>query len=354
MVLDFFNITNDDISQASSKSQGTFLTKNDSMLQNISEPIRNEEYICVHTYKALSKNELSIKKDSKCFVIEKSLNGWWFIDTADGQGYVPQCVIMPLNYSPEITNIIKIESRKFLTNNTNLKFKKNATIYSRFILAAEMHIVNRDFVGKKSDELTLTKGEFVYVLEKNLNGWWKSKKETDSSVGLAPAVYLEPVNQSEISLSQKFSIPAFDLFTNACDRNSTTSFDNLGRSSSFSSSFSVDNDPILANKNRPSENLVKEDIYYAIESYQDLVGDGIDVFKGQTVNVLKKDHSTGWWYVIKSDLTEGWAPSAYLSVNMSIIIYKILTNFNRYIFRKLNHIPHLDQNCPINQNTFIF
>ncbi len=120
MVVDFFNTTNEDIAQAASKSQGLSLLRKDSEVQSISEPIRNEEYICVHTYKALSKGELSILKDAKCFVIEKSLNGWWFIDTADGQGYVPQCVIMPLKYSTEMTNVIKIASRKYFKGKMNL------------------------------------------------------------------------------------------------------------------------------------------------------------------------------------------------------------------------------------------
>jgi len=177
-----------------------------------------------------------------------------------------------------------------------------------------MHIVKRDFVGKKADELTLKKGDFVYVLEKNLNGWWKTKKEGDSSVGMAPAVYLEPVDQSEISFSQKFSIPAFDLFTNVPQRASTHSPESLSRNSSFSSFASIESDSGLANETRTSGQEDEADTHYAIESYQDLVGDGIDVFRGQAVKVLRKDNSTGWWYVIKSDSTEGWAPSAYLSV----------------------------------------
>jgi hypothetical protein len=37
---------------------------------------------------------LSLQKDKKCFVIEKNLNGWWFVDAgAEGQGYVPQCIL---------------------------------------------------------------------------------------------------------------------------------------------------------------------------------------------------------------------------------------------------------------------
>ena len=85
--------------------------KSDFSVATISEPIRTEEYICIHNYKATSKNELTIHKEAKCFVIEKSLNGWWFIDSSEGQGYVPQCVIQPVNYT-ELTDPLIIDNRR--------------------------------------------------------------------------------------------------------------------------------------------------------------------------------------------------------------------------------------------------
>lgn len=38
-----------------------------------------------------------------------------------------------------------------------------------------MYIASKDYYAKKADELTLRKGDFVYVIEKNLNGWWKTR-----------------------------------------------------------------------------------------------------------------------------------------------------------------------------------
>ena len=40
-----------------------------------------------------------------------------------------------------------------------------------------MHIVSQNYTKSKSDELNIKKGEFVYVLEKNFNGWWKIRLE---------------------------------------------------------------------------------------------------------------------------------------------------------------------------------
>lgn len=60
----------------------------------ISKPFRPDEYVCVHNYKSLSKTEISLRKGTKVFVIEKNLNGWWFVDSPnEGQGYVPKCVL---------------------------------------------------------------------------------------------------------------------------------------------------------------------------------------------------------------------------------------------------------------------
>lgn len=38
---------------------------------SISKPLKMDEYICVHNYKAVSKTELSLKKNTKVNVVEK-------------------------------------------------------------------------------------------------------------------------------------------------------------------------------------------------------------------------------------------------------------------------------------------
>jgi len=54
--------------------------------QDISSPLKTEDYLVLRTYKAKSSSEISITKGSKVSVIEKNFNGWWLIDTKDGQG----------------------------------------------------------------------------------------------------------------------------------------------------------------------------------------------------------------------------------------------------------------------------
>ncbi len=81
----------------------------------ISKPIKSDEFICIRDYKALSKTELNLKKNSRVLVLEKSLNGWWFVDAGhEGQGYVPQCILIPLNGSFVHNKPIKPDKSKSL------------------------------------------------------------------------------------------------------------------------------------------------------------------------------------------------------------------------------------------------
>ena len=54
------------------------------------------------------------------------------------------------------------------------------------------------------------------------------------------------------------------------------------------------------------------DMFYAVEDYLDTVGDGVNLTRGDQVQVLNRQSSTGWWFVRLSDGCEGWAPGSFL------------------------------------------
>lgn len=71
----------------------------------ISTPFQPDEYVCVHNYKPLSKTEIGLRKGARVLVVEKNLNGWWFVDSpSEGQGYVPKCVLKPLKEANDGSN----------------------------------------------------------------------------------------------------------------------------------------------------------------------------------------------------------------------------------------------------------
>lgn len=77
----------------------------------------------LHSYKAITKTELSVKKGAIVYVFEKNLNGWWFVDSSDGQGYLPSCILKRVNGQENLAPI-KLDKRKLK------KFKKEEIFFS--------------------------------------------------------------------------------------------------------------------------------------------------------------------------------------------------------------------------------
>lgn len=54
----------------------------------------------------------------------------------------------------------------------------------------------------REDELSLKKGEMIYVLEKSESGWWKGRCD-DGKAGWLPASYLRAPTSQEIQEKKK-------------------------------------------------------------------------------------------------------------------------------------------------------
>ena len=76
---------------------------------------------------------MSVKKGDNVKVIEKNFTGWWLIDSADGQGYLPFGILKKAG-GDEILKPIVLETRKeikinfFILNSCNrvvLNYFKN-------------------------------------------------------------------------------------------------------------------------------------------------------------------------------------------------------------------------------------
>ncbi|RMZ93806.1 SH3 and PX domain-containing 2B, partial [Brachionus plicatilis] len=249
LVLRFFELNQNDIHSLTQTNSNEFPAQ-------ISLPTKNEEYKCIHDFKAMTKNEISIRKNQIVKVLEKNFNGWWFIDSSDGQGFVPQSILSPLNNSNEDKLALPVDEN-------------------------EIFIINKDFKADKSDEISLKKGDYIRVLEKRLNGWWMV--EYQNKVGFAPAVC---INKEVQKNSDSKSVLSF------------ASFDSLG-------------DSIDSKKPNP---IPKDDFYYVIQDYEDPLNEGISLKMGQKCCVLNTENESGWWYLtIEGTNLEGWAPSAFLT-----------------------------------------
>ncbi|XP_029308230.1 SH3 and PX domain-containing protein 2A isoform X5 [Cottoperca gobio] len=339
-----------------------------------SEPMVLEQYVAVANYERQENSEISLKAGETVDVIEKSESGWWFVSTAEEQGWVPATYL---------------DSQNVTRDDLDLGTSRTGE--------EEKYLTIQPHSSQGKDEVSFEKGVTVEVIQKNLEGWWYIRylgKE-----GWAPASYLKKVkddfsprkktltgpveiigNIMEISnLLQKKSVSEKDIQTDG--EGSTTPERHISKSEislpmPYNSEINAEtgrrlsagrdtNSPCLGiaasaalNENKArgepgspavarvaphrvqigfdaigSPNLRQkppprrepnlgfqlpkppappavEAEYYTIADFQSSISDGISFRGGQKADVIEKNPG-GWWYVQIGEM-EGWAPCSYI------------------------------------------
>ncbi|RNA21161.1 SH3 and PX domain-containing 2B [Brachionus plicatilis] len=222
LILDFFSLNQEDLDFLTQKKSSLDLDK-------ISNPIENKKYKCVHGFKSVTKSELSLRKDEIVDVHMKNADGWWFVSSEYGKGFVPRVVL------EAIDDLDKEEDGK-----------------SYAVDFFDVFIVKKDYEAINEDEVNLVKGNFVKVLEKRLDGWWKI--ESEGKIGLSPAIFI-----SKVSIANEEKQIFFPM-------GSVSSLSFIASNSSFESlnyeeySFKDSNEPgNELEKIEPSKNLFQND-----------------------------------------------------------------------------------------------
>ncbi|XP_047190082.1 SH3 and PX domain-containing protein 2A isoform X5 [Scophthalmus maximus] len=339
-----------------------------------SEPMVLEQYVAVANYERQENSEISLKAGETVDVIEKSESGWWFVSTAEEQGWVPATYL---------------DSQNGTRDDLDLGTSRTGE--------EEKYVTIQPHASQGKDEVSFEKGVTVEVIQKNLEGWWYIRylgKE-----GWAPASYLKKLKEDfsprkktltgpveiignimEISnLLQKKSVSEKDIQTDG--EGSTTPERHISKCEislpmPFSSEINAEtgrrlsagrdtNSPCLGiaasaalneSKGRgepgspavarvaphrveigfdavgspnlrqkppprrdtnlgfqlpkPPEPPAVEAEYYTIADFQSSISDGISFRGGQKADVIEKNPG-GWWYVQIGE-TEGWAPCSYI------------------------------------------
>ncbi|XP_077427045.1 SH3 and PX domain-containing protein 2A isoform X2 [Vanacampus margaritifer] len=362
------------------------------------EPMVLEQYVAVANYERQENSEISLKAGETVDVIEKSESGWWFVSTAEEQGWVPATYLdsqtgtrddldLGTSRTGEVTKRRKAHLKR-LDRRWTL-----GGIVNRQQSREEKYVTIQPYTSQGKDEVSFEKGVTVEVIQKNLEGWWYIRylgKE-----GWAPASYLKklkddfsprkktlsgPVeiigNIMEISsLLQKKSVSEKDIQTDG--EGSTTPERHISKSEislpmPFSSEINAEtgrrlsagrdtNSPCLgiaaasSARNeakargeagspavarvaphrveigspnlrqkppprretnlglqlpKPPEPPAVEAEYYTIADFQSSISDGISFRGGQKADVIEKNPG-GWWYVQIGEM-EGWAPCSYI------------------------------------------
>ncbi|XP_068452559.1 SH3 and PX domain-containing protein 2A isoform X3 [Clinocottus analis] len=367
-----------------------------------SEPMVLEQYVAVANYERQENSEISLKAGETVDVIEKSESGWWFVSTAEEQGWVPATYLDSQNVTRDDLDLGTSRTGE-VTKRRKAHLKRLdrrwtlGGIVNRQQSREEKYMTILPHSSQGKDEVSFEKGVTVEVIQKNLEGWWYIRylgKE-----GWAPASYLKKVKEDfsprkktltgpveiignimEISnLLQKKSVSEKDIQTDgegsttperhfskseislpmpynseinaetgrrlSAGRDTNSPCLGIAASAALNESkgrgepgspavarvaphrvehgFDAIGSPNLRQKPpprrethlgfqlpKPPEPPAVEAEYYTIADFQSSISDGISFRGGQKADVIEKNPG-GWWYVQIGE-KEGWAPCSYI------------------------------------------
>lgn len=163
--------------------------------------------IAKYDYKAENPQELDIKKHEKLVLLDDTRDWWKVQNSRNKSGFVPSNYVkrskpklfssLRATLSRKNKNDAKVTSLSpVVSRNGDTGSDQNSTSSDVQICDPQPAIVKFNYTLQRPDEMSLTKGEQVTVLEKSNDGWWKGRK-LDNSVGWFPSNYVEIIEQNE-------------------------------------------------------------------------------------------------------------------------------------------------------------
>ncbi|XP_018080712.1 SH3 and PX domain-containing protein 2A isoform X4 [Xenopus laevis] len=235
---------------------------------------REEKYVTVQPYTSQGKDEIGFEKGDTVEVIQKNLEGWWFIRYQGKEGWAPASYLKKAKddipcRKKNLTGPVEIIGN--IMEISNLLNKKSPND-------------KESQGGNDSEEQTISKKEIslpILCNDSNGNSMMSSDKQISKVTPGSPAVARIAPQRSEISSPNLRMKPP-------PRRESSLGFQ----------------------LPQPPEAPSVEVEYYTIAEFQSCISDGISFHGGQKAEVIDKN-SGGWWYVQIGE-KEGWAPSSYI------------------------------------------
>ncbi|XP_048744598.2 SH3 and PX domain-containing protein 2A-like isoform X3 [Ostrea edulis] len=235
----------------------TYLKRADGIREELSErarPGEEEQYICTDDYSPSNSDEMALEKGTVVKVVEKNLDGWWWIRQNGKEGWAPATYMMkaeqahmervarasgvqivgglqdisdlmqddgedswddepdppPRPTKPYLTKksrslerggSIRPPPRQNSIKNINMNIKPPKPKKSQYITIA-------DFEDTVGDGISFSKGENVEVKEKTVDGWWFVR--IGDNEGWAPSTYIETREMEEIPEDNPLSNVSYD------------------------------------------------------------------------------------------------------------------------------------------------
>ncbi|XP_063290703.1 SH3 and PX domain-containing protein 2A isoform X3 [Pelobates fuscus] len=310
------------------------------------DPMILEQYVVVSNYEKQENSEISLKTGEVVDVIEKNESGWWFVSTAEEQGWVPATYL-----------------------DSQSGTKDDSEINTSKLGDEEKYVTIQPYTSQGKDEIGFEKGVTVEVIQKNLEGWWYIRYQ--GKEGWAPASYLKKAKDDLPCRKKNLAGPVEIIgnimeISNLISKKPSSDKDGQGGSESEEPQITKKEIslPILCNDSngnsmmgsetlpskitpgspavariapqrseisspnlrmkppprresslgfqlpKPPEPPSVEVEYYTIAEFQSCISDGISFRGGQKADVIEKN-SGGWWYVQIGE-KEGWAPCSYI------------------------------------------
>ncbi|XP_016531075.1 SH3 and PX domain-containing protein 2A isoform X7 [Poecilia formosa] len=270
-------------------------TRDDSDLAT-SRTGEEEKYLTIQPYTSQGADEVSFEKGVTVEVIQKNLEGWWYIRYLGKEGWAPASYLKKLkdDFSPRkktLTGPVEIIGN--IMEISNLLQKKSVSEKD----------IQTDGEGSNTPERHITKSEISLPMPYNseINAETGRRlsagRDTNSPcLGIAACSALsekvrgEPGSPAVARVApHRVEIGSPNLRQKPPPRREA----NLG-----------------LQLPKPPEPPAVEAEYYTIADFQSSISDGISFRGGQKADVIEKNPG-GWWYVQIGEM-EGWAPCSYI------------------------------------------
>uniref|UniRef100_A0A1A8P327 SH3 and PX domain-containing protein 2A n=2 Tax=Nothobranchius rachovii TaxID=451742 RepID=A0A1A8P327_9TELE len=259
---------------------------------------REEKYVTVQSHSSQGSDEVSFEKGVIVEVIQKNLEGWWYVRYLGKEGWAPASYLKKLkeDFSPRKKNLTgPVEIIGNIMEISNLMQKKSVSEKD----------IQTDGEGSSTPERHISKSEISlpvpYNSEINAETGRRLSAGRDTNspcLGMlaASAAIIENKTRGEPGspavarvAPHRVEIGSPNLRQKPPPRRET----NLG--------FQLP---------KPPEPPAVEAEYYTIADFQSSISDGISFRGGQKADVIEKNPG-GWWYVQIGEM-EGWAPCSYI------------------------------------------
>lgn len=182
-LVQFFHPTQQDLQPEFSKNSILVMPSEDDKSSaiggNVTKPFVTETYCCVAAYETKdTKNKpFKVAPNEKVDVLIKDKAGWWLVENEE-----KQMAWFPAPYLEKLDNDSGDEDE--VDDSTERGARYTAV---------------KNYTATKNDEITVSIGAVVDVLQESDNGWWLVRYK--EKAGYIPSVYLQPYNYPHIRLT---------------------------------------------------------------------------------------------------------------------------------------------------------